>query len=162
MAGHPMPKKNAQLLKLEGTYRRDRHAYRDEERVTTLMPSPPLCPPSITDESVRQSWVEVISALAYTNRLAREDIEVLEQAFKQLQIARQLWEEYNSKKSNKERAPIQRRLEKAQRFYVSVMSRYGASSQDRLMLLGMMQGAQIRQKSLIERMTEEEDDERAD
>lgn len=153
MPRHPMPKKNADLLKLEGTYRKDRHAARDESAMTTLLDAPPSPPASLKTDHARQAWAVAIPPLVYTHRVAPEDMPIIETAFRALDDAERYHIASLLMEPDDPRITSYGSLIKNNRQqFIDTMRKFGATSQDRLALLDVMAGVK-KKASLTEQMT---------
>lgn len=154
----PRHKKNADILKLEGGYRKDRHANRDEHAVATIINDVPACPASITHKSVIAIWELVMPELVHTGRVAQEDIPELEIAFRALQDIYQLREVQDKFRGGQllleQYSRIMTIIHKREERFIQIMGLYGISSQKRLDLLGAGYMAAKAKKSLAEKMTE--------
>lgn len=168
MPRHPMPKKNASVLKLEGGYRKDRHENRDESALTTMLTTPPPCPTTLKTEHARQAWAIAIPPLAYTSRIGKEDLPILEVAFQALDGANifqarldemmsitieEILAEEKIAPDNNHIMQLAGMVKNYRAQFVEIMRRFGATSQDRLTLLDVMAGVQ-RKQNLAEKMTE--------
>lgn len=153
MPRHPMPKKNSDLLKLEGAYRKDRHSNRDEAAITTLLANPPAPPATLKTDHARDAWNTCIPPLVYTHRIAPEDMPIIETAFRALDGAERYETAILLMEPDDHRVSIYASLVKNYRQqFVDIMRRFGATSQDRLTLLDVMAGVKKKQ-SLAEKMT---------
>jgi len=152
-----MPKKNSSLLKLEGTFRKDRHSARDEAEMTTLLTTPPECPVTLTTEYAQAAWRVAIPPLVYTHRIAPEDLPLIEIAFRALDDSERWHERLAGFEPDDPRfASYAGAIKNYRQQFVDIMRRFGATSQDRLTLLDVMAGVQ-KKRSLAERMTEGDD-----
>lgn len=158
----PRHKKNVAIHKLEGTYRKDRHsgAGYDESQVAIMVSAVPECPPTIKTEYARLAWTSMIPPLYYTQRIAEEDLYILENAFRSLDMAEHYQEKIDAMEASDDvdhkiimqYAGLVRSYR--QQFLDVMTKRYGCSSQDRLAMGKAIDGRKIPQKGLAEKMTE--------
>jgi len=81
-----MNQKPVAILKALGTYRKDRHAQRLENKLDMLSPDTLIeIPDILTDTQVREQYKELAEQLKHWNILAMMDLIELEQAFSLLQ-----------------------------------------------------------------------------
>lgn len=160
----PRHKKNAAIHKLEGTYRKDRHANPgyDESQVARLVTSVPECPPTIKTEYARLAWASMIPPLYYTQRIAEEDLYVLENAFRSLDRAEHYQAELDVIEASRDAIENHTIIVSyagmvkgyRQQFLDVMTKKFGCSSQDRLAMGKVIAGRWIQSKSLLEKMTE--------
>lgn len=152
MPRHPMPKKNAAMLKLQGTYRKDRHENRDEALITTILQDTPQVPKTIKTEYAREVWKIQVETLVRTSRVGVEDIPILEIAFRFLDEAEEFRKEMKGLPLSSKRYEYFSNMAKNRAMqYFEIMKRFGCTSQDRLTMLQVAMGAQVN-KTLAERL----------
>lgn len=157
----PRHRKNETVLKLEGGFRQDRHADRNEGALAVIRDTVPPCPTTITNKDAIAAWNSLLLPLVNTKRIADEDLQNLELAFLALQDVYELTEVTRSEifqtpisRVSEEYARIENVINKRSQFFAKTMGRFGCTSQDRLAILGAMSGIEKNIKSLAEKMTE--------
>lgn len=143
------------MLKLEGTYRKDRHSARDEGEIADLLPAPPPCPEVIKTAYVRAAWDFAIPPLVYTKRIAPEDMPIIETAFRALDDAERWHTRLVDFDPDDPRfASYSGAVKNYRQQFVDIMRRFGCTSQDRLTLLDVVAGMK-RKRDYGREMTEE-------
>lgn len=155
----PRLRKDVALLKLEGTYRPDRHHGRVAD--PGLLAAPIECPKTLTDARTRTAWSIVVNRLAFLRRVGPEDVQMLEGAFA-------LYETFWHARDVLKTIPVEDAAtfklwhgvqKSAFAAYADTMRRFGCGTADRLAIERSAQESVVEQPSLAARMCAHDDGE---
>jgi len=154
--GEKMPrhKKDAATKNLEGSYRKDRDGTSNQASMTELIQVLPPVPSVIKTAYVKAAWKAQLSPLVTAQRFGLEDMVVLQEAFRSLDMAQRFQEKIDAMNDDDPRFASYASLVKNYRQqWFEIMRKFAVTPYDRMAMREILSG-RIKPKGTADRMTE--------